>query len=100
MAERPSRRARKDLTIDVKLKLIADSEKIPKAMQKDLAEKYGIGKSSVCDILKRKAEFKQLYEENGNVEKKGVYSNAKFDTINKMTYKWFVCARSKTMIKS
>ena len=48
------KRARKDLNLEQKLKLIEDSEKIPKWTHKQLGEKYGIGRSTVSDIVKRK----------------------------------------------
>jgi predicted transcriptional regulator len=41
--------------------LIADSEKIPKLTQKELSEKYGIGRTTVSDILKKKDFFTHHY---------------------------------------
>jgi len=56
-AHTPSpKRARKDLSLEEKL-TIADSEKIPKLTQKELSEKYGIGCTTVSDILKKKRIF-------------------------------------------
>jgi hypothetical protein len=61
----PSRkRACKELRLDSKLDLITDSEKIPQISQKDLSLKYGIGKATVCDILKRKDEYRRQSKEN------------------------------------
>lgn len=57
-AHTPSpKRARKDLSLEEKLTLIADSKKIPKLTQKELSEKYGIGRTTVSDILKKKGFF-------------------------------------------
>jgi hypothetical protein len=37
---------------------------IAKPTQKELGIKFGIGKTTVSDILKRKSEYTQLFEEN------------------------------------
>jgi hypothetical protein len=58
------KRARKELCLDSKLDLITDSEKIPQISQKVLSLKYGIGKATVCDILKRKDEYRRQSKEN------------------------------------
>jgi len=48
------KRSRINLTLEDKLKLISDAERIPKLTQKELSEKYGIGRATIPDILKRK----------------------------------------------
>lgn len=47
------KRARKDLNLEEKLKLIADSAKVSKIMQNELSEKYGIG----CTFLQQCLTF-------------------------------------------
>jgi len=70
LADRPSPKwARKELTLDQKLKLIADSERIPKFTQKELSEKYGIGRTTVSDVLRRKAFYREQYEANTSTTK-------------------------------
>ncbi|CAC5356722.1 unnamed protein product [Mytilus coruscus] len=39
-------------------------KKTPKPTQKDLALQFGIGKTTVSDILKRSGEYKTIYEDN------------------------------------
>ncbi|XP_055954561.1 uncharacterized protein LOC126810200 [Patella vulgata] len=97
MSECPAKRARTDLTLDVKRQLIADFEKVPRPAQKDLAVKYSIGRATVSDILKRKDEFKQKFADNLNCSKKRFYTNSKFEDVNRMTREWFVRARSKNI---
>ena len=45
------KRSRKELSLKVKYELIVASEKNPKPTQKDLAVQFGIGKTTVSDIL-------------------------------------------------
>ena len=51
------KKARKDLSLEEKLTLIADLEKTPKLTEKEPSEKYGIGRTTVSDILKKKRIF-------------------------------------------
>ena len=48
------KKARKDLSLEEKLTLIADLEKTSKLTEKEPSEKYGIGRTTVSDILKKK----------------------------------------------
>lgn len=53
MSERPSKRARKELTLADKVKLIRDSQAVPKPTQNELSLKYEIWRQTVSDILKK-----------------------------------------------
>ena len=64
------KRARVDLNLQQKLDLKADSEKVPKLTQKELGEKYGIGRATVSDILKRKDFYKTQFTDNMESSKK------------------------------
>jgi hypothetical protein len=44
--------------------LLRIQKRIPKISQKDLSSKYDIGKATVCDIIKRKDEYRRQFEEN------------------------------------
>ena len=46
-----------ELTLQDKINLIKESESFPKPSQKSLSEKFGVGKTTVSDILKRKSEY-------------------------------------------
>ena len=54
MSKPPSKRRRVELTLQDK---INESESFPKPSQKSLSEKFGVGKTTVSDILKRKSEY-------------------------------------------
>lgn len=58
------KRSCRELSLKEKYDLIQASEWIPKPTQKDLTSMFGVGKTTVSDILKRKDEYKGIYEEN------------------------------------
>ena len=59
-----TKRSRKELTLKQKYDLVQEAEKKAKPTQKELGIKFRIGKTTVSDILKRKSEYTQLFEEN------------------------------------
>ena len=60
------KRQRIVLTLKQKLDLISESDSCSQAQ---LASKYGIGRSSVSDIVKRKDFYKYKFSQNANVSK-------------------------------
>lgn len=92
-----AKRARKELSIENKMDLIKDSEAVPKISQKDLSLKYGIGKATVCDILKRKDTYRTQYEENIGSKRKRHASSSKFFDLNELLFRWFKGAREKNI---
>ncbi|KAH3883554.1 hypothetical protein DPMN_007513 [Dreissena polymorpha] len=54
MSEPPFKRMRVALSLQDKIKLIKDSEMFPKPTLKMLSEKYGVGKSTIGDMVRRK----------------------------------------------
>ena len=55
MSHRPqAKRRRIELSLETKIDLIRAAESVPKLNQKQLAEKFGIGTSTVSDILQKK----------------------------------------------
>ncbi|CAC5403927.1 unnamed protein product [Mytilus coruscus] len=94
--EKPSpspKRARKELSIENKMNLIKDYGSVPKISQKDLSLKYGIGKATVCNILKRKDTYRAQYEENIESKRKRHASLSKFSDLNELLFRWFKDAR-------
>ncbi|KAK3090197.1 hypothetical protein FSP39_009953 [Pinctada imbricata] len=91
------KRIRKELTLDVKLNLINDAEKVPKVSQKELSLKYGIGQATVSDILKRREEYRKVVEDNTGIGRKRHGSTGQFSTLNEMVHRWFKQARSKNI---
>ncbi|XP_067661534.1 uncharacterized protein [Haliotis asinina] len=98
MAKPPqAKRARMELTLNQKLKLIEDFESVPRPSQKELAFKYQIARQTVSDILKKKDFYQTKSEQNISPKTKRFNDNCKFDRINKLTYSWFLAARSQQL---
>jgi DNA-binding FadR family transcriptional regulator len=57
MLKQPSKHRRVELILQDKINLIKESESFPKPSQKSLSEKFGVGKTTVSDVLKRKSEY-------------------------------------------
>lgn len=89
------KRSRVELTLKQKYDLIVESEKVPKPTQKDLSLKFGIGKTTVSDILKKRWNTKITLKNNATLDRKQHISGSKFGDLNHLVYKWFKQARSK-----
>ena len=70
ISERPAKRQRIELSFEKKIELINCAESVLKPILKALRDKFGIGKSTVGDILKKKEVYKAEYGKNGNPNKK------------------------------
>ena len=57
MSTPQAKRRRVELTLQDKINSIKQSESFPKPSKKSLCEKFGVGKTTVSDILKRKSEY-------------------------------------------
>ena len=67
MSHRPQAKCRQiELSLKTKIDLLRAAELVPKLNQKQLAEKFGIGLSTVSDILKKKDEYCVEYEKNAS----------------------------------
>ena len=65
----------------INLILLRIQKRIPKISQKDLSSKYDIGKAAVCDIIKRKDEYRRQFEENiGSIRENGMSVQVNFLT--------------------
>lgn len=62
-----------------------------------LGEKYGIGKSTVSDILKKKVTFMEQWENNSSASKFRFNNSCKYDNLNDMVWEWFCKARGKNI---
>lgn len=97
MSKPPAKRRRLELTLDDKIKLINESELVPKPTQKQLSEKFGVGKTTVSDILKRKSEYLSSFESNDNGQKCRFSHSTKNDQLNELMWDWFRQAREKSI---
>ncbi|XP_065837915.1 tigger transposable element-derived protein 4-like [Oscarella lobularis] len=87
-----SGKQRKSLSIEDKLKIIKESAS---NSQRQLAISFGVGKSQVQRVLKRKAEIIEEFERNGNLKRKRLCVTGEFDDVDQLTWTWFELARSK-----
>lgn len=90
----PSKRRRVELTLAGKLQLISEAERLPKPTLKVLSDKYGVGKSTVGDILKKKDVYKAESERNSSPGKHRFNQSTK---LNELLWQWFCQARAKSI---
>jgi predicted DNA-binding protein YlxM (UPF0122 family) len=89
------------MSLEKKIELIKASAAVPKPSQKDLGEKFEIGRSTVSDILKKKDHYLKAWESNtssankeghtdGVIERSFVfvllYSQAKKSTLQRAKF--------------
>ena len=77
---------RVELSLKKKVELIKSSDG---KSQRDLAKQFGIGKTQVQTILKRKAEFMEAYEENGNSDRKRARYTTEHEDLDDLSWRWF-----------
>ncbi|XP_046375101.2 uncharacterized protein LOC124148176 [Haliotis rufescens] len=83
---------RKDLTIEEKVQLIFQSEG---KSQRQLATMFGVGKSQVHSILRRKDEIVDTFSRTGKGGMKRLNHRAENDDVNRLTWQWFQEAHSR-----
>ena len=84
MSAPPTKRRRRELTLADKIKLIKESESASLPMKR-LAIKYGIGKLTVSDIIKRKADYIGQFEANAGSGRQRFNQTSKFQDVNAVT---------------
>ena len=87
--------SRKALTLEQKIKLIKDNQKCNGLSVRQLADKYGVSKSSVANILQRREEFISDYTSNCNKRIKRKYKDEDGQTIDQLVFEWFIIQRAK-----
>ena len=86
------KRKRKELTLKEKVDLIKLSDG---KSQRQLAETFGIGKTQVQTILKRKAELLDgYYEQNSSGDRKRLCKRSPVEELNVVMWEWFQRVRS------
>lgn len=93
MSDPPAKRRRRELNLSEKIKLIREAESSTKPL-KTLAETYGIGKSTVSDIIKKKSNYVAQYEANADSTRQRFKQTLKFQDINSLTWDWFQHAKA------
>ena len=97
MDTKKTKMSRKELTLDQKVELIKVHDKSKKSLR-HLADQFNIGKTSVQNILKRKAEVLDAYEENvsGDRKRAKVYVTPN-EELNIKTWEWFQKIRGQNL---
>ncbi len=85
---------RKILTLQDRINVIKDSEKLGLSGQK-LATKYGCGKTQICDILKNKRKWQDDYEANINSKRQRIGARPHKEAFEDELYEWFCKTRSR-----
>ena len=87
--------SRKALTLEQKIKLIKDNQKCNGLSVRQLADKYGVSKSSVANIFQRREEFISDYTSNCNKGIKRKHKDEDGQTIDQLVFEWFIIQRTK-----
>lgn len=85
-----ARRRQKELNLTEKIQLIRKSGG---RSQKSLADEYGVSRSTVQNVLKRKEDLLQAYEDNEPGQKKR-RSACRFEKVNDEVWTWFCRMRA------
>ena len=85
----------KKLTLKLRTKLIEAAESKPKSMQGDLAKQFGIGRSTVSDILREHSTYLQSWEENRSRKWPRLSKETDLRYLNQLIYDFFCQARAK-----
>ena len=82
---------RTELSLELKVKLI---KSCAGKSQRQLSSEFGIGKTQVQCILKRKAELLEAYEDCASPSRKRARYANEHEDIDDLTWRWFQRARS------
>ena len=80
---------KKTLTLKEKVDVITFHEKHPKIGSREIAVNFGVGRTQIQNILKRKNELKSEFEANQPSTRKRRIRTTENDDVNKLTWEWF-----------
>ena len=92
-----SRRQHTETHLEKKISLILASQETPKPTQQQLSERFGIGRSTVCDILKKRKQYMEAWESNCSTKRRRVMKETPFNSLNELMYSFFSQARAKNI---
>ncbi|XP_050294912.1 jerky protein homolog [Anthonomus grandis grandis] len=87
---------RKGLTLKEKVDVIEIFNK-DKLSVRDLAKRFGMGKTQAAEIIKNKDVLLSKFHLNVNVNEKRSFLREKGRNIDRQCYEWFIRARSKNI---
>ena len=89
-----AKRAHRELSLEDKIKLIK-SRDLTNAPHRELADQFGIGKTTVSDILKRKDVYIKQFEESLPINRKRKERKTDISKVNELMFQWFQIARER-----
>ncbi|XP_069132365.1 uncharacterized protein [Argopecten irradians] len=89
------KKSRMELPLEKKIELIREYKTSPRPRQKAFAMKYGLGRSTVSDILKKSDFYMKQYEENADLNKRRFHNSCKFEQLNRFMWSWYLEARAR-----
>uniref|UniRef100_H3AVG9 HTH CENPB-type domain-containing protein n=1 Tax=Latimeria chalumnae TaxID=7897 RepID=H3AVG9_LATCH len=92
----PGSYRRNELTLKEKVKLIRESEKTGKP-HRELAMEFGIGKTQVGAILKKKRTYLDEWGKNANSDAKRLCIRSPYEEVNVLTWQWYQRARAPNL---
>lgn len=88
---------RHELTLEQKVSLINDNSDGNGLSIRKLAEKYAVSKSSVANILNRRAEYQLDYVSNSNKDCKRKLKDEIGKHLDEVLFEWFTAQRAKNI---
>ncbi|KAI4468551.1 hypothetical protein MML48_2g00007876 [Holotrichia oblita] len=82
------------LTLKEKIEIV-EVYKSEKLSNRELAKRFGIGKTQTANIIKNRDDLLKALHANVNVNKKQCFINKGGADVDRMCYEWFIKARSK-----
>ena len=92
------RKQRKNISLEDKIDIIKRKEAITKLSDEKLANEYGVDRSTISTILRKKEKFLQLHASaNYSDLKKTRIQEARFSSLEEALYKWFQSLRTQNI---
>jgi hypothetical protein len=86
------------MSLEKKIELIKASAAVPKPSQKDLGEKFEIGRSTVSDILKKKDHYLKAWESTiSSAKRQRIEKTTPMESLNDLLFSFFCTARPKNL---
>ena len=97
MSEKMSKRVHREMSLVDKISLIKASESTPKPTHVFLSTKFGIGRSTVGEILKKKKLYEEQWKKNIHSKRCRILKSSNADVINEKLYLYYNQAKLKKL---
>jgi hypothetical protein len=95
--ESSSKTTKKRIELPLRKKIAVIKASESGRSQRDLAKDFGIGKTQVGNILKRRRELEEAFERNEPLSKRRCSYTSSNDELNDKIWRWFSLARSQSI---